>query len=264
MPETRVQAPGTFCWCEVGVADVGVAKEFYGRLFGWTTKDMPAGDAGTYSMIQIDGRDVGGLYELSKEMLAQGVPPHWLAYVRVEDVDAVAEKVGGLGGRVVMGPFDVMTAGRMAVVQDPTGGAFALWQPREHPGASAMGEVGAPCWFELISTDKAEAGAFYAALFGWQLESFLGSMDYTIFKQGEKSVGGLMQRTEEMGDVPSHWMIYFSVDDCDETLAKAESLGGKSCTPPIEIPDVGRFAVVADPGGAMFAVIKTMPMPAGA
>lgn len=262
MPETTVQAPGTFCWCEVGTTDARVAKSFYGSLFGWTTQDVPAGDAGTYTMIHHGGHELGGMYELSKEMREQGVPAHWLAYVKVASADAAAAKATELGGRVVMGPFDVMKAGRMAVVQDPTGGTFAMWESREHGGAGGMGETGTPCWFELISTDKAEAGAFYAALFSWQLESFLGPMDYTIFKQGEKSVGGLMQRTEEMGPVPSHWMIYFAVDDCDATVANAARLGGQVCMPPQDIPTVGRIAVLGDPSGAMFAIIKPSPMSA--
>jgi uncharacterized protein len=217
--------------------------------------DVPAGEAGTYCMIRKDDRDVGGLYELSKEMREQGIPAHWLSYVKVENVDESARRAAELGGRVVMGPLDVMTAGRMAVVQDPTGGAFALWEAREHVGATAMGEPGTPCWYELTTTDKAEAGAFYAALFSWELESFLGAMDYTILKNGGTSVGGLMQRTEEMGEMPSHWTIYFLVEDTDATAAKAKSLGGQACVPPTDIPDVGRFAVLADPGGAMFAVL---------
>ena len=259
MAEPKVQAPSIFCWCEVGVANVETAKEFYGHLFGWAVEDQPAGDAGTYGMIRLDGRDVGGLYRLSAEMTAQGVPPHWLSYVRTVDVDAAVARVPELGGRVVMGPFDVMTAGRMAVVQDPTGGTFAMWQPREHPGSGAMGEPGSPCWFELVTTDKNEAGAFYAALFGWQLESFLGAMDYTLFKSGEMSVGGMMQRTEEMGEVPSHWLIYFAVADCDAAVARAQEIGGTPVAGPMEIPGVGRFALLADPDGAMFAVIRLSP-----
>ena len=262
MPETRVQAPGQFCWCEVGTTDAGAARSFYAGLFGWTMNEVPAGDMGTYTMIQLDGRDVGGMYELSKEMLAQGVPAHWLAYVKVMSADAAAARVTELGGHVVNGPFDVMQAGRMAVAKDPTGGVFAIWEPRQHAGAGAMGEVGAPCWFELISTDKAEAGAFYAALFSWQMESFLGPMDYTIFKQGDMSVAGLMQCTEEMGQVPTHWLTYFAVDDCDASAGKAAQLGGKIMAPPWDIPDVGRIAVLADPSGAMFAIIKTT-FPAG-
>jgi len=259
MADTKVLAPGAFCWCEVGAADAGLAKSFYGDLFGWTITDTPAGDAGIYSMIRKDGHDVGGLYQISEEMAQRGVPPHWLSYVKVVSVDDAAKKATELGGTVVMGPLDVMTAGRMAVIQDPTGGAFALWEPREHVGAAATGEYGTPCWYELVSKDKAEAGAFYAALFSWKLESFLGAMDYTIFKNEETSVGGLMQSTKEMGDVPSHWTIYFSVEDCDATVAKSLRLGGKVVVPAMDIPTVGRFALLADPGGAMFAVIKTTP-----
>lgn len=258
MAEPKVQAPSTFCWAEAGVANLGEAKKFYGRLFGWTVDEQPAGDA-AYGMIRLEGREVGGMYALSPEMTAQGVPAHWLAYVRVTDVDAVAAKAPALGGRVVMGPMDVMTAGRMAVVQDPTGGTFALWQPRDHGGAAVMGEPGSPCWYELVTTDKQEAGAFYAALFGWQLESFLGAMDYTIFKSGEMSVGGMMQRTEEMGDVPSHWLIYFAVSDCDAAAATAREAGGSVVAGPMEIPSVGRFALIAGPDGAMFAVIRLSP-----
>jgi predicted enzyme related to lactoylglutathione lyase len=259
MPDTRVQAPGTFCWCEVGVGNVAAAKQFYGGLFGWNVCDVPAGEGATYGMIQLGGRDVGGMYALTREMTGQGVPPHWLAYVKVRNVEETAAKVEGLGGRVVMGPCDVMTAGRMAVIQDPTGGAFALWEAREHAGAAAMGETGTPCWFELISTDKTEAGAFYAALLDWKLESFLGAMDYTLFKSGEMSVGGLMQRTEEMGPVPSHWMIYFAVADCDASMRRAEELGGRLVAGPMDVPTIGRFAILADPDGAMFAVIRLAP-----
>ncbi|MFN8176710.1 MAG: VOC family protein [bacterium] len=256
MTDTKVLAPGTFCWCEVGTANARVATKFYGDLFGWTAREMPAGDAGAYTMLEIDGRNLGGLYELSRDMLDRGVPPHWLAYVKVAKVDDAAQKATELGGRVVMGPFDVMTAGRMAVVQDPTGGTFAMWEPHEHAGAAAMGEIGTPCWYELTSTDKAEAGAFYAALFSWTLETFLGAMDYTIFKNGELSVGGLMQCPEGADAVPSHWTIYFSVEDCDATVAKAERLGGKVVAPAMDVPTVGRMAFLADPGGAIFAVIR--------
>jgi predicted enzyme related to lactoylglutathione lyase len=257
MPETKVLAPGFFCWCELGARDSAGAKRFYAGLFGWETHETPAGDAGTYGMIQLHGRAVGGLYQLTPDMA--GVPPSWLPYVKVRSADASSRKAAELGGQIVMGPIDVMTAGRMSVLQDPTGGTFAIWEAREHGGAEAMGEVNSPCWFELVSTDKPEAGAFYAALFDWKLESFLGAMDYTMFKVGEQSVGGLMQRPMEMGDMPSHWMIYFSVADCDASVARVKQLGGSLCAGPMDIPSVGRFAVVADPDGAAFAVIRLSP-----
>jgi predicted enzyme related to lactoylglutathione lyase len=208
-------------------------------------------------MIERDGAAVGGLYELTPEMA--GVPPQWMAYVKVKSVDASAKKAAELGGRVVMAPMDVMTAGRMAVLQDPTGATFSLWEARDHEGFAVLGEENGPCWFELVSTDKAEATAFYAALFGWKLQSFLETMDYTLFKNGEQSVGGAMQRTEEMGDAPSHWMTYFAVADCDASVKRVKELGGRLVSGPNDIPQVGRSAMVADPDGAMFTLIRLTP-----
>jgi predicted enzyme related to lactoylglutathione lyase len=144
----------------------------------------------------------------------------------------------------------------MSVITDPTGATFAIWEPKAHQGSTAMGVPNTACWFECLSTDAKEAGAFYAKLFEWELESFPGAEDYTLFKQGEASTGGLMQRTEEMGEVPSHWMIYFAVSDCDASAKKAEELGGKLVHPPSDIPSVGRFAIGCDPTGAMFSIIK--------
>ena len=259
MPETKVQAPGTFCWSELAVANGKNARKFYGDLFGWTVRESAADQPFQYGMLQRDGREVGGIYEITGDMKAQGVPPHWMAYVAVRSADEIAAKVPQLGGKVMMGPADVMTAGRMAVLQDPTGAIFSVWQARDHVGSAVTGETGTPVWYELITSDKNEAGAFYAALFGWKLESFLGSMDYTILKNGEASVGGMMQRTEEMGEVPSHWVIYFTVDDADDAVSKAEKGGGRVLAGPMEIPNVGRFAVLADPDGAVFAVLKPNP-----
>lgn len=260
MPETTVQAPGTFCWCEVAVTNAERARKFYRDLFGWSVRETSMGDAFAYGMIQSDGREIGGMYEIPREMRAQGVPPHWMSYVAVKSVDETAAKIPGMGGRILNGPMDVMSAGRMAVLQDPTGAVFSIWEAREHPGAAVTGENGRPCWFELVTSDTNRAGAFYEALFGWKREPFLGG-GYTIFRNGETSVGGMMQRTPEMGDAPSSWTIYFSVEDCDGFVRKAQEVGGRLVAGPMDVPSVGRFAVLADPDGAMFAVIR--PEPAG-
>ncbi len=255
MPETKVQAPGSFCWSEVCTTDPEAARKFYGELFGWTAEEVPS-DGGAYTMLRLDGQDVGGMYQLAKEQVEQGVPPHWMAYVLVEDLDATTAKISELGGKVVMGPMDVMDVGRMTLLQDPTGAVLSLWQAKSHKGGAAIGVPNSPCWFELISTDMVEATAFYAGLFGWELETWHGEGEYILFKNGETSIGGAMQRTPEMGEVPSHWITYFSVTDCDAAADKAAELGGRIINPPMDIPNVGRFALMADPVGAMFAVIK--------
>jgi predicted enzyme related to lactoylglutathione lyase len=261
MAETRVQAPGTFCWCDLSTPDIKAAKSFYAKLFGWTLEDVPAAEAGTYTMIRLGDAEVGGMSQMSDDMKAQGVPPNWLAYVMVESADKMTAKAKKEGGSVVMGPFDVMDVGRMSVIQDPTGATFALWEAKSHHGATTMGVPGTACWFECISTDKAESGAFYAALFGWELESFPGSADYTLFKQGDTTTGGLMQRTKAMGDAPSHWMINFAVKDCDASARKARELGARIVHPPTDVPDVGRFAILCDPTGAMFSILTLDPTP---
>jgi predicted enzyme related to lactoylglutathione lyase len=258
MPDTKVLAPGSFCWCDVSATDVAGCKSFYGDLFGWETQETGEGDF-RYVMLRRGSLEVGGMYELRPDQREQGVPSHWLAYVLVENVDESAERAQALGGNLVMGPMDVMDVGRTALIQDPTGGVIALWQAKPHGGGGLADGPGTPCWHELTSTDAMEATAFYAALFGWKLQSFLETMDYTLFKNGEQSVGGAMQRTEEMGDAPSHWMTYFAVADCDASVKRVKELGGRLVSGPNDIPQVGRSAMVADPDGAMFTLIRLTP-----
>ncbi len=257
MPEKSGFDPGQFCWIELGTTDADAAKAFYGRLFGWTAEESDAGDAGVYTMFGFSGRDVGGMYTLMKEQLEMGLPPHWMSYVAVASADAAAAKAKELGGTVVMEPMDVMGVGRMAVIGDPTNAMFSVWEAKTHRGMGIIGEVGTPCWFELATRDAGKSGPYFAGLFGWELdETEMGSMTYTMFRQGDGHVGGMMAMTEEWGETPSHWMVYFNVADCEATCAKAEELGGNVCVPPTDVEGVGRFAVVNDPQGAYFSIIK--------
>jgi hypothetical protein len=158
---------------------------------------------------------------------------------------------------VVAAPMDVFEHGRMAVLQDPTGATFAIWQPRKHPGAGVLGVPGSVCWNELATTDAEAAGDFYTSVFGWGTQTQeMEYGPYTSFMRDEQHPsGGMMQMTEEWGDVPSHWMIYFAVEDCDAAAEQVEALGGRVCVPPTDIPGVGRFAVIDDPQGATFSMM---------
>jgi predicted enzyme related to lactoylglutathione lyase len=259
MPQTATHAPGKFCWVEIGTTDKNAARKFYTSLFGWNAKDVPAGEMGTYTILGLDGRDIGGLYELNKEQRDQGVPPHWLSYVAVEDATKSTNKAESLGGEVIMGPMDVMEIGRMTVLKDPQGAVFAIWQAKEHHGFGVVDEKGAPCWFELATTDTKAAGKFYSGLFGWGLDTqTMAAMQYTMLKVGKESVGGVMALPPEVKKMgaPPNWLPYISVADCDATAKKATSLGGKVLHGPMDIPNVGRFAVIADSTGAVFAVIR--------
>jgi len=257
MQETPQYAPGTFCWVELGTSNGNAGKKFYSELFSWDTEDYPTGPNMVYTMLRLDGKDVGGLYQLTDEMTSQGVPPHWLSYVSANNADETAAKVKEQGGALIKEPFDVMDIGRMAVVQDPTGAVFAIWQPLKHQGAGIVNVPNSFCWNELATKDTKRAGEFYSNLFGWGKKvQQMGPMTYTSFMNGERPAGGMYEPPPEMGNVPPHWLVYFAVDDCDAKAAKASKLGGKTLTPPMDIPGTGRFAVIQDPQGAAFGIIK--------
>lgn len=260
MADVQKHAPGTFCWVELGTTDRVRAAAFYADLFGWEMQEVPAGPT-TYTMMRKNGKDVGGMYELSPEMRAQQVPPHWLSYVAVESADAAARQAATLGGKVMMDAMDVMDVGRMAVVQDPTGATLALWQAKKHQGAGAADEPGTVCWTELATPDKRAAASFYKGMFDWDgHEQQFGPMPYTTWMHGETPAGGMYEPTPDMPAMPPHWMPYFKVDDCDATAARATKAGGTVMVGPQDIPTIGRFALVQDPTGAMFSVIKVAEM----
>ena len=259
MVEKARHEPGMFCWVELATSDGEAAKNFYTSLFGWSVKDN-ATDAGVYSMLQKNGKDAGALYEMGPQQ--QGVPPHWNSYVCVENADDAAAHAKELGGTVVMEPFDVMEHGRMAIVSDPTGAVFSLWQPKSHIGAGVVSEPGAFCWNELYTTDLARAADFYSDLFGWAKDvRHIDYGEYVIFNSGGEMAAGMMKIPKEWGPVPPHWLVYFAVDDCDKAVEKAKGLGAEVTWPPMDIPEVGRFSMLKDPQGAAFAVIKLV-MPA--
>jgi predicted enzyme related to lactoylglutathione lyase len=194
----------------------------------------------------------------------EGQPPSWTTYVSTDDADATAAKVKDAGGTVFAEPFDVMDAGRMAVFADPEGAVFAVWQANTHPGAQLVGETGAFGWNELNTRDPDAAKAFYGAVFGWRGEKFdnQGGPDYVTWHLGdeEQGIGGMIDMRGAFPDeVPPHWLVYFNVDDTDATINQVKDRGGDVAFGPMEIANVGRFAVLTDPQGAHFAVIKVQP-----
>ena len=257
MSTTATHAPGTFSWADLGTPDPAAAKRFYTGLFGWSFEDRPISNGEYYTIFDVGGKSVAALYNQMADQRAAGIPPHWLSYVSVESADQAATRAGELGGTVLAPAFDVMEAGRMAVIQDPTGGVLAVWEPRKSPGAGLLGEAGALCWNELCTRDPGRAATFYGALFGWAPEAMaMPGFEYTVFKRGDQPAGGAMPIQAEWGDMPPHWSVYFAVEDCDACAATATRLGGSVLTPPTDIPGVGRFAVLRDPQGANFSVLQ--------
>jgi len=259
LQETPIFKPGTFCWVELGTTQPEAAKNFYKELFGWDYFDTEAGPNMIYTIIKLNGKEVGGLYELGDNMLVAGVPPHWMNYISVANADDATAQAAAAGGMVMKGPFDVGPAGRMSVIQDPTGPVFALWQAKDTPGSGVHGEVGSFCWQELGTKDTQKAKDFYTTLFGWATEQFPGPMEYTVFKNGDQGVAGMYQITPEMGPIPPHWLTYFAVADCDAAVQKTIELGGSILKPAEHYPGVGRFAILRDSASAVFAVLKPEP-----
>jgi len=257
MQESTALKPGTFCWVELATSDDAAGKTFYTQLFGWTYEDHPMGPGMVYTMLKLDGKDVGALYKLMPDQEAQGVPPHWLSYVLVANADEAAEKAKAAGATILKEPFDVFTVGRMAVIQDPAGAVFAIWQAGDHKGASIYNVPNSFCWNELMTTDTKKAGDFYSTTFEWgrDVQNF-GPLEYTMFNNGDRPAGGMLQIAPEMGPIPPNWLVYFAVDDCDAKVQKATELGGTVMKRADDIPGVGRFAVLGDPQGAVFAIIK--------
>ncbi len=256
MGERTSYAPGAFCWLDLSSTDVEASKAFYSGLFGWDCEDTPAGPDGSYTMARLGGGDVAALRSQSDTERSQGVPPHWFCYISVVDVDARAAKAAELGATLVAPPFDVMEAGRMAVVQDPTGAMVGLWEAKEHPGAELVNAPGALSWNDLQTRDLDSAKSFYSELLGWTTEDTPGPTPYLVISNGDHTNGGMMVLPDEWGDIPPNWMPYFgAVGTCEDTAARTEELGGGARMPVLEV-DVGRIAVLHDPQGATFAVFE--------
>src|SRR5919197_2424863 len=145
MGERTQHAPGTFSWADVTTTDQEAAKAFYTGLFGWEIEDVPVGEGVFYSMARVGGRDVAAISPQPPQQRDAGVPPVWNSYITVESADAAAERAAELGATVHAPPFDVMDAGRMAVIQDPQGAFFMVWQPKSHHGAQLVNAPGALC-----------------------------------------------------------------------------------------------------------------------
>ena len=244
---TRTEhAPGTFSWVDLTTSDAAGAKEFYGSLLGWDFEDNEIPGGGTYTMCKVGGEYVAAIPDSTDDH-----PPHWNSYVTVAGADETAAKADQLGGEMIEQPFDVMEAGRMALLADPAGAMLCVWEPGESIGAGRVNDPGCLTWNELHTPDPGRALDFYTGLFGWNIEAMdtQGGPSYTIVKVGERSNGGVMDA--QKGE-PPNWLPYFAVEGRDQAAEKATGLGARELFR-MEMPQ-GRIAVFSDPQGAPFAV----------
>lgn len=255
MSERTSYTPGTPCWVDLSTPDIEAAAAFYGELFGWEVPELPnSAEMGGYRRAKKNGKDVAGVYPLMEE----GQHPAWATYVSVTDAAATAAAVGENGGGTIVEPMDI-GMGHMAVFADPAGAVFGAWQPTTFAGSELVNEYGCFGWNELGTRDIAAAREFYGKVFGWTYdeEESERAGTYTVWKVGEAMVGGMLD-IDAVGlpdEVPPHWLVYFTVEDTDAAVEKVKSGGGDVRMEPMDIP-IGRFAVVADQFGAVFALMQ--------
>jgi predicted enzyme related to lactoylglutathione lyase len=246
--------PGKFVWFEHMSHDTPKARAFDGALFNWHTEVMPMGNE-TYSMIQNGDAGIGGFITAP-----HATPTSWMSYLSVIDVDDATEKAKAAGAKILRAPMDYGDVGRASVIADPTGAALSLWKGAQDDRADTEKTAdGDWVWNELWTPDEEKALAFYEKTFGYTHDAMdMGPMGtYYVLKTGDKGRGGLVKAADPKA--PAMWLPYVAVGDCDKTVAKAKSLGAQVLTGPTDIPDIGRFAIFADPLGAAIAVLNPMP-----
>ena len=246
---TLATTAGKFVWHEHVSSDPTQAEDFYTQLFGWGTEVFKPGEA-DYTMISSSGQNHGGF----SKAIEGAPPPHWLSHVAVENVEETIEKAQGAGGRLAAGPFEMSEVGRVAIIADPQGAYVSLYQPE---GDGPVSE-GVFVWDELGTTDVDGAQRFYEQVFGWTTSDMGPEYGgYRIFNRGETGIAGLMTLPDE--SIPPYWQPYVAVHDPDRTTAKATELGGSALMEPMDVPKVGRIAVLRDPQGATFGIIRPEP-----
>ncbi|MGH8947119.1 MAG: VOC family protein [Acidimicrobiia bacterium] len=250
MPHRDRYDQGVPCWVDLTTSDLEGAKSFYSALFGWKYEHHDT-DSGPYALASQKGEPATGMFPGQGDATSV-----WTTYIAVDDVDAIAEKIGEEGGRILMEPFDVEDRGRMAVASDPTGAVFGIWEAGTHVGAGIVNEHGAFNWNELITDHMETALDFYRAVFGYetQVAETPGGRDYHTFEVSGRGIAGALEPPGP--DVPNHWGVYFAVEDVARAEETARKNGGSVVYGPLESPEVGTFIGIADPSGAQLTLIQ--------
>ncbi len=246
--------PGKFVWFEHVSGDVAKAQAFYRSLCGWSLQSMPMGEQ-PYDMIMNGDQAIGGFRGADK-----GTAAHWASYLSVADVDRSFKAATQAGATAMMPPTDFGDVGRAAAVQDPGGAMVCLWKGAQgDPDDVEKTPVGAWFWNESWSSDAKAALAFYEKVFGFSHDAMdMGPQGiYYMLKDAKGAMrGGILQQPPQ-SPLPSLWLPYIHVADCDAAAKKALTLGAvKTVVPPTDIPNIGRFTVLIDPLGAPIALMK--------
>lgn len=240
-------------WLDLASKDAAASREFYSKLFGWKA-EVQGPESGGYALAKLGGKDVAGIGPAQDP----NAPTAWSLYIGTRDAAATAKKVEAAGGKTIVPPFDVLEAGRMAVFQDPAGAFFSVWEPKNMVGSEVQGTDGSYGWAELNARGIERDEPFYTKVFGWTLKKSPmgeGMGDYTEFQlEGQSVAGGMEMNPMVPKEVPSYWMVYFTVADVDRSHKKAVDLGAREMLPPGDFPG-GRFSILSDPQGAAFGLL---------
>jgi uncharacterized protein len=258
MAEAKTAVANKPAWVDLATSDAAAARDFYSKVFGWKIEVNPDPQYGGYGMANVGGKQVAGIGPKQ----SPEAPTAWSVYIGTDDADDLAKKVQAAGGKIVAPPFDVGDQGRMAVFQDPTGAFISTWQPRAMNAPLPTGEANTFGWAELSSRGVDKAITFYQKVFGWSTKTTPMGPDqpaYTEFQLGGESIaGGQEMQAMVPAQVPSYWLVYFAVSDVDKSFKTATQAGGKEMVAPMNFPG-GRFAILSDPQGAAFGLLKMAP-----
>lgn len=262
MSERDGYEPGVPMWVDTWRQDARSAAEFYGALFGWELAGVDDDGPQRYVIGRLKGRDVAAIGS-PPPPAAAGAPATWTTYVQVEGVDRTAAAIAAAGGTLLAEPFGSLDGGRMAIAADPAGAAFGIRAPGEHRGAELVNEPGAWAMSFLETPDPEGAKEFYAAVFGWETESFGPATMFRLpgYVGGEPSqpvprdvVATMMPA--EPGSA-ARWAVNFWTDDVEAAAATARDRGGRVVAEPADVPDLPmKEAVIADPEGALVSLTE--------
>jgi predicted enzyme related to lactoylglutathione lyase len=257
MPTENGKMTGRPNWADCCTTDLAGAEAFYASAFGWASERVSASNDAVYAVQRIGGKLVAGIFEMDARLRQMQVPPHWAVYFPVADLDAAVDRVRAAGGKLIDGPFDEPDVGRIAVIQDSVGAYLRLWRPAPGHGAEVFDIPGAINWAELMTDRPDEAAAFYADVLGTECEvAMAGDKPYRLLMIDGVPIAGILLKTDEMTDSPNSWDIYFASDDVDITVGRTLAAGGQVIVPTFDLPGNGRMAVLQDPQGAVFEVMK--------
>ena len=276
MGSSSVHVQGTPVWWDLASRDVDATRAFYSGLLGWEWEDLMSSSEGVYSVATVGGKTVGGVYTYQEGMPLPDGPLNWVNAFWVDDAEAAMNRAVAKGGKVIMPACDdPASGGKKSLLLTPEGAPFVVWSGDKGLENEAFWETGGVCWVEYYTRDVKGLNEFIGHVFGSRYQRVDLTRPPTDFEDAEGDIeyeyhwlkvpglepdrGGMMDMDESWGDMPSHFMTYFRVEDCDASAAKAAELGGVVCVPPTEIPP-GKFSVIDDPQGATFSIMSLRPM----